>query len=354
MAAGDGPAEARHDPRASPGQPRGRVSEHGAQRPRCVSQVAARRGAVAFVQPVAHGSSAPPRRAGWSWDVRCVYQRITIGHDPGSGRRARASDRLRQRREPAAVARNDAAEGTVGAAVARRHTRAARAPAPDRELPAVVDWRRAGHRCRLLGQTAAPWRSRRTPPVRLARAHLRAGGQRPDRAALRDPAGSARHGDERQCGTQRNEPGRRRLAQLGEQDPPRRAGRDLTRAPGRRRSVPADAHQPAPRRHRIQPAEPAALPRQPAAQPLRREEDRGALPRDAGAAWRRPRRLGCCPVGSGLALGQRQQHRHLRARPHLRAQRPRSRQQHQPPRRVTEFLRRHGHSGSVGARLQRA
>ena len=45
-------------------------------------------------------------------------------------------------------------------------------------------------------------------------------------------------------------------------------------------------------------------------------------------------------VGSRAPLRQRQQHRHLRAGPHLRAHRPRQRQRHQPPGRVAELLRR--------------
>ena len=165
--------------------------------------------------------------------------------------------------------------------VARRHTRAVGTAAPDRE-PAAGDARRCPrHRRRLLGQAAAAWSRRRAPPIRLARAHFRAGGQRPDRPALRDPAGASRHGDERQFGAQGERPRRRRLAQLGEQDPPRRAGRDLARAAGRRGPLPADAHQPPPRGHRLQPAEPAALPSQPVAEPLRREAHPRPLPRDA-------------------------------------------------------------------------
>ena len=308
MAAGDGPAEAGGEPGPGPGQPRGCVSEHGAQRPRRVSQIAPRRGALALVQPVAHGSPAAPGRACRPWHVRREHERVALGHDPGRRGRARPPDRLRQRREPAAVARDDEAEGAIGAAVARRHTLAARASAPDREPVAVDARRRAGHRRRLLGQTAAAGGGRRPAAVRLARAHVRVRGQRPDRAGLRDPAGVTRHGDERQRGAQGNEPQRRRLTQLGEQDPSRRPSGDLARPAGRRRALPADPHQPPPRRHRLQPTEPAALPRQPAAQPLRREEDRRAVPRHARTARQRPRRFSGRVVRSGIALGQRQQH----------------------------------------------
>ena len=67
---------------------------------------------------------------------------------------ARAADRLRQRRQPAALARDGAAEGAVGPPVARRHARAVDPAVADREPAARGDRRRARHPRRLLGQAA--------------------------------------------------------------------------------------------------------------------------------------------------------------------------------------------------------
>ena len=81
-----------------------------------------------------------------------------------------------------------------------------------------------------------------------------------------------------------------------EQVAARRAGRDLAGAAGRRRAVPAHAAQPAPGRRRLQSAEPAALPHQSAAEPLRREAaDRAVHPaaRAHRRGARRARRWRC-------------------------------------------------------------
>ncbi len=79
--------------------------------------------------------------------LRRQHQRPACRHDPQRRRRAGAADRLRQRRQPAAVARDDAAEGDVGPAVARRDARAADPAAADRE-PAAR--RRSAARSALL------------------------------------------------------------------------------------------------------------------------------------------------------------------------------------------------------------
>ncbi len=142
---------------------------------------------------------------------------------------------------------------------------------------------------------------------------------------------------------------------LGEQGAARRPSGDLARAARRRGPVPAHAHQPPPRGRRVQPAEPAALPRQPAAEPLRRAEDRprstatcsngsAAVPGVSAVALSAPALLSGSVNSTGIFVHGRT----------LRDRRPRSRQQHQPPRGLAELLRRHGDPGAVGARLQRS
>ena len=242
--------------------------------------VALRRGAIDVANTQPHGGAAPARRVRRRgvYDVNTNELR-SVTH-PQRRRRAGAADRLRQRREPAAVARDDAAEGTVGAAVARRDARAADPAAADREPAARGDRRRARASSSATGASSccrAP--PGQAPPLdwRVLAFVLAVTGLTGHR--LRHRAGAARHRHERELGAQGDQPQRGRLAQRARQVAARRAGRDLARAAGRRRPVPAHAAEPAARRRRLQPAEPAALPRQPAAESLRREAHAGALPR---------------------------------------------------------------------------
>ena len=93
--------------------------------------------------PAATGNSA----------LRTRYERplLTL-HDR---RRARAADRVREHREPAAGARDGAAPRMERAAGARRVTLASRAAADDRELRALASRRRPWVPGRALGQPAA-------------------------------------------------------------------------------------------------------------------------------------------------------------------------------------------------------
>ena len=193
VAAGDGAAEAGHECGPGPGQPRGRVPADGEKRPRQLPEVAFRRGAIAFIQQVADGSAAPPRRAWRPRVLRHLDERVPLGRAACGRRRARPADRLRQRRQPAAVACDHQAEGVVGAAVARRDARAAGTAAADGKPAAGGARRCPRRRRRLLGQAAAAGRRRRPPPLRLACAHVRVRRQRPDRTRLRHPAGAPRH-----------------------------------------------------------------------------------------------------------------------------------------------------------------
>ena len=156
VAAGDGTAEAGRDRAAGAGQSRGRVPEHRARRARLLSEGADRSGPRHGRRnrnrtEVPHLLVDSARRG--IYDVNT--DRRAHRDDPQRRGRAGAADRLRQRRQPAAVARDDAAEGAVGAAVARRDARPAGPAAADREPAARVRRRRARHPGRLLGQTAA-------------------------------------------------------------------------------------------------------------------------------------------------------------------------------------------------------
>ena len=113
-----------------------RVSAHGACRLRRVHGVSARRHAVELALSESHGGAAPRRGLRRSRHLRRQRVGRARGHDSQRRRRAGAADRVRQRGQPAALARGDAAERDFDPAVARRDARAADAPAADRERAA--------------------------------------------------------------------------------------------------------------------------------------------------------------------------------------------------------------------------
>ena len=260
MAAGHGTAEARDDGRAGAGQSRRRVPADGAGGPRRVPPVAHRERARNVRQSRSDRGAAPSRRLWRARRLRRQHERPPVAHHPHGRRGARAADRLRERREPAALARDDAAEGAVGAPVARRDACPTGASAADREPAARVARRRARHPRRLLGTAAPAGPAGRDDSPRLAHAGVRRGHYRPHRRAVRHRAGAARHGHERQLGAQGDRAERRRIAQRSQQVAARRPGGDLAGAAGRRGAVPPHAAQPAAGRRRIQSGEPAAVP----------------------------------------------------------------------------------------------
>src|SRR5262245_35604674 len=133
LAADHGPPEAWRHARTGAGQPRGRLSEHRAGGHGCVPAGSERDGPRVIGQPQPDADGGAAGRAGEQGDLRREPERSAIGHDPQRGRRAGAADRLRQRSQPAALARDDASEGAVGPPVAGRDTRAPRAAVADRE-----------------------------------------------------------------------------------------------------------------------------------------------------------------------------------------------------------------------------
>ena len=265
-------------------------------------------------------------------DLRRQHDEPACGHYSRRRGGARSVDRLRERRESAALARGDPPEGTVRPAFARRHSIPLDPAAPDREPAARRGGWRARHPRRLLGQAVAARAYRSGAAARLARARVRAGGHGRHRDRLRHRAGARRHWRRRERRAQAEQPQRRRLAQPAGQIAAHRAGRHLARAARRRGAVSPDAPQSAARGRRVQPAEPAAVPRAAAVEPVRREAHVGALRpaarADRGGA-RRPRVRAHEP---GAAHGQRQLDEHLRARARLR-ERARQRDQHQSSRR---------------------
>ena len=259
--------------------------------PGLVSQVPDRQRTRGAEQQQPDGSAAAPRPARRARHLRRLHERAALGDHPRRGRYPRPADRLCERGQPAALARDDPAEGTVRAAVARRDALAAGAPAPDREPAARGNGRRARDRRRLLGQAASAGNTWPADGARLEDSRLRHGRELPDGAPLRHRTRTARHGCQRQLRAQGNQPERRRFAYLVEQGAPDRSGGDLARARRRRQPVSPHALQPAARRRRIQSAESPALPHQPGFERLRSAADDGALSRHARAPGDGARRL---------------------------------------------------------------
>ena len=105
--------------------------------------------------PRACGASIPdfyPANGGLTFDIVPLQEQV-VGDvrrslaDPDRGGRLRAADRVRQRRQPAAVARAGAAQGDRRARGARRQPRAHRSPAADRKRAAGARRRRARPAC---------------------------------------------------------------------------------------------------------------------------------------------------------------------------------------------------------------
>ena len=218
---------------------------------------------------------------------------IAFGLDPLGRRRARAPDRVRERRQPAAVARDRAPQGALGPPVGRRDARAAGAPAPDRESRALRPRRRRSASCWVTGagqllpfgqEVPIDWRVFGF----VAGLSVLSGvtfGLVP--AFPRHASGSRRRHEGEQ-------PQRQRHAQPARQGAARRASRDFARAARRRRPVPSHAEQPARRGHRLQSRQPADVRRQPAAEPLRAGSDApgvssssrtSSLPSRASGRW---------------------------------------------------------------------
>ena len=156
VAAGDGPAEAGRDRGAGAGQSR----EACSSTPRGPGSIRY----LASLSAEARGDSRNRNR------TEVPHLRVDSGsrgiYDVNTSdssavtilerrRRPGPADRLRQRRQPAAVARGDAAARNLDPAVAGRDPRAARAPAAHREPPARGDGRRARRAGRPLGPAAA-------------------------------------------------------------------------------------------------------------------------------------------------------------------------------------------------------
>ena len=259
------------------------------------------------MQPEPHRSPAPAGRAGRARHLRRQHQRAALGHDPQRRRRAGPADRLRQRREPAAVARDDAAEGAVGPALARRDARAAGPAAADREPAARV---RSAGRSASSSATGASSCCLAPPgqldAARLARAAFVLAitgltgivfGIAP---ALR---GTGMNVNSALKETSRGVVGSRSL--LGKSLLVVQVAISLVLLVGAGLFL-QNPEQPAPRGRRIQPAEPSAVPRQPAVESLRREADGRALPRHArprsrryrACAGSRCRRRRCCRAAS--------------------------------------------------------
>ncbi len=118
--------------------------------------------------------------AGRAGNLRSRSHGLPIGVGAWRDCRAVAADRLRERGEPAAVARGRAISRGVGAAVDGGVTAAAGAPAAHGKPVAIGYRRRARHRARLLDQEAAAVRPEHGD--RLAGAGVRGRHQHADRA----------------------------------------------------------------------------------------------------------------------------------------------------------------------------
>ena len=156
-------------------------------------------------------------------------------NNPQRRGRAGAADRLRQRRQPAALACDHPAEGDLRSTLARRDARPARSAAAHREPHARLRRRRTRHRHWLLGETTAAAAGQSVGDSRLARARIRAGDHHRHRHRLRHRPGTARHGRQPQRRDEAERPQRGRLAQRLEQIAARRSGGNFPGAAGRLR-----------------------------------------------------------------------------------------------------------------------
>ena len=258
---------------------------------------------------------------------------------------------MRQRREPAALARDGTTEGAVGAAGARRHARAAGAAAPDRKPSAR---RRSAARSALLvgrwGQQLLPGTPGQASPldwrvlafvIAVTTVTGVVFGIAPALRATRD--GRQRRHSRRTAGA--CSASRSLLGRIAG----RRAGRHLAGAARRRRIVPPHAAEPPAGRRRIQSAERAAVPGQPDAEPIRRPESQRSLYDQIGERLRAI--AGVRSVAwsnTSLMSGRRFSARHLRPGPHLSTGPARH---HLRPRRLADVFRHDGDSAGRRPRL---
>ena len=313
MAAGDGTPETGHHVCASAGESRRPVSAHGAGWIRFLSGVAARERPVALVSAEPHRDPAAARRARQPRHLRRQPGRPARGHDPHHRCRTRSADRVRERREPSALARDGTAQGDLGSSVARRNARAPRPSAADREPAALGARRRVRHSRRLLGQAAAARRSGSRNRDRLARRRVRRGDDDGDSDRVRSCACDSREQRERQRRAEGHEPQPRRRTQRAEQGAARRAGRDFARAPDRCGTLSADGREPAARRRRIRSEQSRAVPCEPAIEPIRRQTNQGVVRRDARSPEDGERRPRLRVVGPCTSVRQRERYEHVRS-----------------------------------------
>ena len=241
------------------------VSEHGARR----AWTAYTSGLTAEQRNLARNQHAQRERAAPRRRLRPRTARTTSTRNTAQSaiaaerrRRARAADRVRERRQPAALARDDAAEREIAVRLSMGATRGRLDPAAaDREPAALVrsadcsassSATGAGRCCRSGSSAPLDWRV-----LAFVARPERADGRRVRSCCPR----CARRASISPASMKETQPQRDRVAVVAEQSAARRAGRDVARAAHRRRALPAHARQPAARRRRLQPVEPADVPR---------------------------------------------------------------------------------------------
>src|SRR5436190_1276823 len=185
VASRDGSPEAGRHRGAGAGQPGWRLSAHRAGRVCILSIVAAAGGAGAVVVA---GPFAGPGPAGGLRQPRRL-RRERDGHPRRHGaerrRGPRAPDRVRQCRQPAALARGRAAAGALRTPGARRHARETGPAASNGEPSARCRRRHARRLRRDVGTTAAARGARAGLPARLAPPGVRHHGHHADRHRVR-------------------------------------------------------------------------------------------------------------------------------------------------------------------------
>ena len=243
-----------------------------------------------------------PRQVGRARLLRHRSAGAAVRRVPRRRRDHRPADRLRQRREPAAVARDDAASRDLGPPLDGRDARPAGPPAADREPPALEPGRRARRARRLLVARAAA--VRREGAARLAGVRVRRRRQPAHRHRLRPPAGAARNRRGSGWRDEGEQPQRHRVAHHPQQGAGRAAGRDVRGAARRRRPVPADAREPEERGRRVRLEEPADVQRESGRQPLRSGALGAGLPPGARSHVVPARRDGHGADAHDAALGQ--------------------------------------------------